>query len=87
MSLGAVAQLGEHRVCNARVAGSIPVSSTNLVLCFLKLLVWLRLEKSNCESNKAFGQVIKGVRWMPWHMKTMKDVVSCDKLRVGANNR
>ena len=26
--LGAVAQLGEHRVCNARVAGSIPVSST-----------------------------------------------------------
>ena len=24
---------------------------------------------------------------MPWHMKTMKDVVSCDKFREGANNR
>ena len=23
---------------------------------------------------------------MPWHEKAMKDVVSCDKLRVGANN-
>ena len=23
---------------------------------------------------------------MPWHVKSMKDVVSCDKLRVGANN-
>ena len=24
---------------------------------------------------------------MPRHMEAMKDVVSCDKLRVGANNR
>ena len=23
---------------------------------------------------------------MPWHEEAMKDVVSCDKLRVGANN-
>jgi hypothetical protein len=23
---------------------------------------------------------------MPWHVKSMKDVVSCDKPRVGANN-
>jgi len=23
---------------------------------------------------------------MPWHLKAMKDVVSCDKLRVGASN-
>jgi hypothetical protein len=23
---------------------------------------------------------------MPWHKKAMKDVVSCDKPRVGANN-
>ena len=23
---------------------------------------------------------------MPWHEKAMKDVVSCDKPRVGANN-
>ena len=24
---------------------------------------------------------------MPWHLKAMKDVVSCDKPRLGANNR
>jgi len=23
---------------------------------------------------------------MPWYMEAMKDVVSCDKLRVGAHN-
>ncbi len=33
-----------------------------------------------------FGQATKGIRWMPWHEKAMKDVVSCDKPRVGANN-
>ena len=36
---------------------------------------------------KGFNQVNKGVRRMPWHLKAMKDVVSCDKLRLGANNR
>ena len=45
-------------------------------------IVW----KSIC-NNKGFGQVVQGVQWMPWHMKSMKDVVSCDKLREGANNR
>ena len=34
-----------------------------------------------------FGQANKGIWWMPWHKKAMKDVVSCDKPRVGANNR
>ena len=29
LQAGAVAQLGERRVCNAEVAGSIPASSTN----------------------------------------------------------
>ena len=24
---------------------------------------------------------------MPWHWEPMKDVISCDKLRAGANNR
>ena len=28
----------------------------------------------------------KGRRWMPWLEEAMKDVVSCDKRRVGANN-
>ena len=27
----------------------------------------------------------KSVEWMPWHWEPMKDVTSCDKLRVGAN--
>ena len=35
---------------------------------------------------KGFDQVIKGVWRMPRHVKTMKDVVSCDKLRLGASN-
>ena len=29
---------------------------------------------------------MKGIWWMPWHEKPMKDVVSCDKPRGGANN-
>jgi hypothetical protein len=32
-------------------------------------------------------KVSKGVWWMPWLSEAMKDVVSCDKLRLGANNR
>jgi len=28
----------------------------------------------------------KGVRGIPWHEEAMKDVVSCDKLRVGAHS-
>ena len=36
--------------------------------------------------QRIFGQATKGTRWMPWHEKAMKDVVSCDKPRVGANN-
>ena len=36
---------------------------------------------------KGESQVTKGVWWMPWHVMTMKDVVSCDKPRGDANNR
>ena len=28
-----------------------------------------------------YGQVIKCIRWMPWQLEAMKDVVTCDKLR------
>ena len=28
----------------------------------------------------------KSERWMPWLWEAKKDVVSCDKLRVGAND-
>ena len=31
-------------------------------------------------------KVIKSVRRMPWLSEAMKDVISCDKLREGANN-
>ena len=39
-----------------------------------------------CHRTKIFDQAIKSIRWMPWHGKAMKDVVSCDKPRAGANN-
>jgi hypothetical protein len=32
-------------------------------------------------------KVIKGIRWMPRLSEAMKDVISCEKLRGGANNR
>ena len=31
-------------------------------------------------------KVMKGAWRMPWLTEAMKDVISCDKLRVGANN-
>ena len=48
----------------------------------LNVIIW------KCLSGKVkgFDQVIKGIWWMPWHMKAMKDVVSCDKPREGASN-
>jgi hypothetical protein len=32
-------------------------------------------------------EVIKGAWRMPWLSEAMKDVISCEKLWVGANNR
>ena len=32
-------------------------------------------------------KVRKGAWRMPWLTEAMKDVISCDKLRVGANDR
>ena len=31
-------------------------------------------------------EVEKGARWMSWLTEAMKDVISCDKPGVGANN-
>ena len=31
-------------------------------------------------------KVVKSAWWMPWLSEAKKDVISCDKLRVGANN-
>ena len=35
--------------------------------------------------SKFYGQATKGTRWMPWHFEAMKDVASCEKLRLGAS--
>ena len=35
---------------------------------------------------KRIEKVTKSVRGMPWLSEAMKDVISCDKLRGGANN-
>jgi len=33
-----------------------------------------------------FGEVTKSIRGMPWRWKAKKDVVTCDKLRVGGSS-
>ena len=38
------------------------------------------------ERWRELKKVSKGVWWMPRLTEAMKDVISCDKLRVGANN-
>ncbi len=37
------------------------------------------------ETSREKDQATKGSRRMPWHMAPKKDVVSCEKLRGGAN--
>ena len=39
---------------------------------------------SKAAKSRWDGQDTKGTWWMPWRWKSMKDVVSCDKPRVGA---
>ena len=35
--------------------------------------------------SRYYGQATKGVRWMPWRQTAKKDVVTCDKPRLGGN--
>jgi hypothetical protein len=35
----------------------------------------------NKERFGLYSQVTKRIRWMPWQLEAMKDVVACDKLR------
>ena len=37
-------------------------------------------------ATRRVEQVRKGVRWMPRLLQAMKDVISCDKPRGGAND-
>ena len=41
--------------------------------------------RDDSQTMLSYDQATKGVWWMPWRWETMKDVVSCDKLRVAAN--
>ena len=49
------------------------------------------LERESCEvrfgvpSGRRFSQADKCTWWMPWHEPAMKDVASCEKLRLGAS--
>ena len=42
--------------------------------------------RSDFDQDGDSKKVEKGARWMPWLTEAMKDVISCDKPRVGANN-
>ena len=53
---------------------------------FAKLKYGFFAEHNSDLLKTCFGQANKGIRWMPWYREAMKDVVSCDKPRGGANN-
>ena len=36
-------------------------------------------ERTALEAIWVYGQAIKRIRWMPWQLEAMKDVVTCDK--------
>ena len=38
-----------------------------------------------CDFDFDDDQAKKSARGMPWHQEPMKDVISCEKLRGGAN--
>ena len=43
--------------------------------------------RTQVRANKRIKKANKSERWMPRLWEAMKDVISCDKLREGANNR
>ena len=55
---------------------------------FMRMIFENYIECEAYFADKAIDFMVKsgkGTRRMPWHQKTMKDVVSCDKLRVRAH--
>ena len=44
----------------------------------------MRVRKKN--TSRKFEKVTKSAWGMPWLSEAKKDVISCDKLRGGANN-
>ena len=82
----------EHLPCTQGVKGSSPLFSTEFLSRLLRStifkkrsLTWCSLNRLRKRNNK-YERKQKGSRWMPWLYEAMKDVISCDKLRVGANN-
>ena len=67
--------------------GSNPKYSTNPIcrVKFFDVLIY-KFKSKVYNFTIIEREVIKCVWWMPWHSEAMKDVISCDKLRVGANN-
>ena len=63
--------------------GKTRASSQAEHLGFRRLLIKV---KSHLPKACFVGQATKGARGMPRHEKAMKDVISCDKPRVGANS-
>ena len=41
--------------------------------------------KGDVKADVGKMEAKKGVWWMPWLSEATKDVISCEKLRVGAN--
>ena len=50
------------------------------------IVISITENKTTINSNKNCKKVTKGAWWMPRLLEAMKDVLSCDKLRGGANN-
>ena len=48
---------------------------------------WNKRIKVDNRKRKSKKKVKKGIRWMPRLSEAKKDVISCEKLRGGANNR
>ena len=46
----------------------------------------LAVSVSGVVSHRSKAKESKGVWWMPWLQEAMKDVISCDKPRVDAND-
>ena len=52
-----------------------------------RLIIEVQLKYASAAMRRIGEKVKKGVRRMPWLLQAMKDVISCDKPRLGANGR
>ena len=52
-----------------------------------KIAKAIKKKENSIATIPSYGQARKSIGRMPWHWEPMKDVVSCEKLRGGANIR